>query len=192
MSVVTIVACGESAKDWIPRGHTIAVNDAWKWGKPTESLLICNRPQEFRGERMQTIINSKPKTFYSHKSNWAYAFPNWKKINLVTWYGVARKGQQYSSGSSPFIAISLAWNLGAEDIILWGCDFMNHATFNPENPYRDKEVSTYMELIRALEAEGVKVWLGAKGTAFDGLIPVYNQRVMETFENIKKFCEGSV
>lgn len=176
--VVTIVACGESARHWIPRGHTLAVNDGWKWGKPTDSLLVCNRPAEFKqGGRLEIITNSKPKTFYSHKSNWAYAFPNWKKISLVQWYGVIRKGQQYSSNSSPFIALSLAWNLGAKDIILWGVDFMNHHNFNPDNPYRDKEVVVYMQLIAALKEEGVSVWLGSKGTAFDELIPVYHDPI---------------
>ncbi len=176
--VVTIVGCGESARNWIPRGHTLGVNDSWRWGKPTDSLLVCNRPVEFKQDgRLEIITSSNPKTFYSHKSNWAYAFPDWKKISLVQWYGVIRRGQQYSSNSSPFIAISLAWNLGAKDIILWGVDFMNHKTFNPGNPYRDKEVEVYMQLIGALKEEGVRVWLGANNTAFDNLIPIYEENI---------------
>lgn len=170
----TIVACGESAKDWIPRGHSIGVNDAWKWGKPTDSLLVCNRPVEFGQGRLQTIINSKPETFYSHKSNWAYAFPNWKKINLCQWYGRLVKGQHYSSNTSPFIALTLAYNLGATDIIIWGVDMIDHTIYNPENPYRDKEVEVYMQLIKELKEEGVNVYIGENGTVFDGKLIKYD------------------
>lgn len=179
MSVFTIVACGDSAKDWVQTGTSIGVNDSWRWGKPTDALLVCNKPTDFKHDgRLQVITESKPKTFYSHKGNWAYAFPEWKKISLVHWYGVIRKGQQYSSNSSPFIALSLAWNLGAKDIIMWGVDMVNHKTFNPDNPYRDKEVKVYMELIAALKEEGVSVWLGSKGGAFDNLIPIYESTMV--------------
>jgi hypothetical protein len=171
--IFTIVACGQTAKDWIPRGHSIGVNDSWRFGKPTDSLLVCNRPSNFTEERLKVITTSKPETFYSHKANWAYAFPAWKKINLCQWYGRLVKGMHYSSNTSPFIALTLAYNLGAKDIIMWGCDFVSHPTFNPDNPYRDKEIDTYMELIAELKEQGVNVWLGKEGTAFDKLIPVY-------------------
>lgn len=171
--IVTIVALGETAKDWIPRGHLIGCNDAFRWGKPTDSLLVCNRPSNFTEERLKIITESKPKTFYSHKSNWAYAFPDWKKINLCQWYGRLVKGMHYSSNTSPFIALTLAYNLGAKDIIMWGVDFKTHSLWSEENPYTKKEVDTYMELITALKEQGVKVWLGEKGGAFDNLLQVY-------------------
>lgn len=180
--IFTIVACGESAKEWIPHGHSIGVNDAWKWGKPTDSLLVCNRPVEFGQGRLQTIINSKPETFYSHKSNWAYAFPNWKKINLCQWYGRLVKGQHYSSNTSPFIAMTLAYNLGAKDIILWGCDMMEHKIWNTGNPENIKEIKRHMELVEALKEQGVNVWLGKEGTAFDNLIPVYDSKTKDISE----------
>jgi hypothetical protein len=169
----TIVATGETAKDWIPRGHSIGVNDSWKWGKPTDSLLVCNRPQNFKEDRLKVITESKPANFYSHKSNWAYKFPDWRKINLVSWYGVLRKGQHYSSNTSPFIALSLAYNLGATEIIMWGVDFKNHWLFNEGSPEAEREVKQYLQLITELEAVGVRVYIGKKGTAFDDLIQVY-------------------
>lgn len=179
-TLFTIVACGQSAENWIPRGHTIGVNDAWKWGKPTDSLLVCNRPQEFTKERLQVITSSTPKTFYSHKSNWAYAFPEWKKLPRMENWGTTgkylMKDRTYYSDTSSFIAISLAHNLGAKDIILWGVDMMNHWVFNSNNPYRDKEVGRHMELIEALKGEGVSVWLGKEGTAFDDKLKIYDRK----------------
>lgn len=172
--LVTIVALGETARDWIPRGHSIGVNDSWRWGKPTDSLLVCNRPVEFKGDRLQIITSSKPTNFYSHKSNWAYTFPNWKKINLCSWYGVLNKGMHYSSNTSPFIAMTLAYNMGAKDIILWGVDFSSHHIWNNTNPYTYKEIEAYMDLVVALKEQNVNVWMGKKGGAFDDKIPVYN------------------
>ena len=86
----------------------------------------------------------------------------------------------YSSDSSSFIALSLAYNLGAKDIILWGCDFMNHHVFNEGNPYRDKEVKRHLELIECLKNEGVNTWLGSLGTAFDDKLKIYEYRSVLT------------
>ena len=171
--VFTIVGLGSSAKDWIPRGHSIGVNDAFRWGKPTDSLLVCNRPVQFSHERQRTIIESKPKNFYSWKSDWSVWFPNYIRINLVTWYGVIHPRQIYSADSGPFIAISLAYTLGAKTIILYGVDFKNHKVFNESNPYTKKEVEKYLQLFAALKEKGCEVFLGASGSAFDNLIPIY-------------------
>lgn len=173
MSTYTIVGCGESAKNWIPSGHSIGVNDSWKWGKPTDSLLCCNRPTNFNQDRLEVITKSTPKTFYTHKSNWAYAFPDWKKINMVCWYGTLYRPQVYFSNTSPFIALSLAFHLGATEIIMWGCDMKDHKLWNYNNPETAKEVARYMELIKEMELQGCKVYLGTEGTAFDNLIPIY-------------------
>lgn len=179
---VSIVACGDSAKEWIPRGHTLGCNDAGKWGKPFDSLVICNRPPNFDQDRLRIITSSKPKNFYSHKSNWAYAFPGWKKIRLSQWNGnftprmdkfPLEERYCYYSNTISFIALSLAYQLGATEIIMWGCDFVNHKLFNSDNPETAKEVNRHMELIKCFNDRGVKVWLGANGTAFDDKLKVY-------------------
>lgn len=176
-SVFTIVGCGESAEQWVPRGHSVGVNDSWKWGKPTDSLLVCNRPTNFNEQRLRVITNSKPSAFYSHKSNWAYAFPDWKKVRLIPWYGTLinfKEPVAYSSNTSPFIALSLAYNLGATEIIMWGVDMINHKTFHEQNPETKKEVVVYMDLIRCLNEQGVSVYLGARGTAFDDKLDLWD------------------
>jgi hypothetical protein len=172
--IVTIVGCGASAIDWIPRGHSVGVNDSWKWGKPTDSLLVCNRPTNFNQQRLSVITNSKPSTFYSHKGNWEYAFPNWSKVRLIPWYGSLYKGNCYSSNTSPFIALSLAWNLGATEIVMWGVDMLNHHIFNESNPETEREIKAYMELIGVLNEQGVRVCLGARGTAFDDKLDLWD------------------
>jgi hypothetical protein len=173
--IIDIVSCGQSASNWEQHDYSIGVNDCWKFGKPTDALLICNRPEQFIRDRFQTIINSKPKEFYSHKANWSQWFPNWKKVNLVPWYGTLHKGQIYESQTGPFIAMSLAYKLGATDIILWGVDFKNHWLFNDSNPETAKEVKVYLELIECLKQQGVNMWIGAVGSVFENLIQLYDE-----------------
>lgn len=172
--VYTIIASGDSAKDWQPHGTCIGVNDSFRWGKPFHYLLICNRPEQFTKDRMEIIKKTPHERFYCNKSNWSLIFPNWIKINLVTFYGSLRKNQVYSAQTSPFIAVSLAYHLGATNIILWGCDFKNHKTFNTENPQTKREVEMYIWLFNELKAAGVEVFIGAKGSAFDNYLQLWD------------------
>lgn len=179
----TIVATGESAANWIPHGYSIGVNDAWKFGRPTDALLICNRPETFSIERRKIIIESKPKDFYSNKANWAGHFPDWKRVRLHPWSGSLHNFHRsdgpsaYSSNTSPIIAITLAYNLGAKEIILWGVDFKSHHLFNDKNPETKREVEAYLQVFEALKEKGVSVYRGADGTAFDNVLPLYNHLI---------------
>lgn len=183
--VVDIVATGKSFQNWEQHDFSIGVNDCWKLGKPTDALLVCNRPEQFASDRFEIIKSSTPKEFYSHKSNWAEYFPKWKKLNLVQWYGTINPNQVYSSNTSSFIALSLAYNLGAKKIIMWGVDLMDHHIYNPFNPQTKREVDTHLELIRALNEKGVEVFLGASGTAFDEHLTVYPS-IVERCQSIYK------
>lgn len=180
----TIVATGDSAKDWTPNGYSIGVNDAGKFQRPLDALLICNRPSEFTPNRMQIITSTKPNVFYSHKPSWESYFPDWKKIRLHAWAGTLHDWHRndgphaYSSNTSPIIAITLAYNLGATEIILWGCDFVNHHLFHTGNPETKREVGVYLKIFEILKERGVKVWLGANETAFDDHLPVYNNQLI--------------
>jgi hypothetical protein len=173
MSTFTIVGCGDTAKDWQPNGHSIGVNDSWKWGKETDSLLVCNNPFRFTEQRREIIKNSKPKIFYCNNASWSFAFPDWQKLNLKPWYNVVNPNCIYYSNTSPFIAISLAYTLGAKDIILWGVDFKTHHIYTETNPQTKREVERYLELIKCLKELGTNTWLGTAGTGFDEHLEVY-------------------
>jgi hypothetical protein len=170
--IYSIIACGDSAKDWIPRGVCLGVNDAAKWGKPLDALLVCNRPEQFETERLDTIINTRAR-FFSNKANWVRWFPGWEKVSMVTWYGNYNPKQVYSSGTSPFIAITLAAKLGAKDIILWGVDMLVHHIYNTKNPQTDREIRNYLQLFDALAEKEIRVWLGSKGSCFDNYLPLW-------------------
>jgi hypothetical protein len=173
LMIYSIIATGSSAQDFIPRGHVIGCNDAARWGKQLNSLVVCNRPQQFSKERYEIIRATKCETFYSHKSAWKAEFPGWKKINLVPWYGTYNRGQIYSSNTSPIIAVTLAAKIGAKEIIMWGVDMMNHHLFNTGNHQTKKEVDIYLQLHEQLKENDIRLWLGNTGTAFDNVIPVW-------------------
>jgi hypothetical protein len=179
----TIIASGSSAKDWQPHGTCIGVNDAFKFGKAFHYLLICNRPDQFTKERMAIIKKTPHERFYCNKSNWSLIFPNWIKVNLVTFYGLIRRNQVYSANTSPFIAISLAYTLGATKIILWGVDFKNHSTFNESNPQTEREIETYLSLFKELKELGVEIFIGSLGSAFDNHLPLLPKYISENIGN---------
>jgi hypothetical protein len=175
--IVSIVACGDSASEWHkkPCDHSIAVNDAWKFGHPTDSLLIANWPVKFPQHRLDIIKSSKPKQFYSHIDQWRTYFPNMVKIRLNSWDGHLYKNRPdefSSSQTSPFIALSMAYKMGATKIILWGVEMIGHMTYNKQNPETKMELRKWRQITEAIQKEGVEVFLGAPGSALEEFLKI--------------------
>lgn len=151
--IFNIIACGDSAKQWDGTGHSVGVNDSFKWGHHIEHLVVCNRPENFPSNRLEIIKNSTPDQFYCHKSDWERYFPAWNKINIIPWYGTYHKDKIYHSDTSPFIAICLALKLGATELVLYGVDFINHSKYKQGDPVTKREIDQYRSLIKEI---GVK------------------------------------
>jgi len=170
--IISIIGCADSASDWhkVKCDRSIGVNDSWKFNYPTDDLLVCNWPVKFPQYRLDIIKNSKPKQFYSSIDQWSTYFPNMVKIRLTSWDGHLYKDRPdvfSHSDTSPFIAVSMAYKAGAQDIILWGVDMIDHSLMNQQNPYTAMELRKWGQLIDTLEREGVKVWLGKSGSALN-------------------------
>ncbi len=166
-----IIALGDSAKHWDGTGHSVGVNDAFKWGHHIEHLVVCNRPENFPADRLEVIKNSKPDHFYSHKSDWKKYFPAWNKISIIPWYGTYHRDKIYHSDTSPFIAICLAIKLGATKIVLWGVDFKTHSKYKHGDPGTNRELEYYTQLIRE---SYIPFYVGAMCTSFDSVLRVYD------------------
>lgn len=176
--IVSIVACGDSAEHWhkIPCDLSIGCNDAFKWGHKTNYLLLANWPAKFPQYRLDIIKNSKPDKFFSSVEQWRAYFPNMIKIRLNSWDGHLYKNRPdefSSSNTSPFIATSMAYKLGASKIILWGVDFKTHKVYNESNPQTKTELSQWKQIIAALRKEGVEVYLGDKGSLMEEFLPIW-------------------
>lgn len=186
--VVSVVACGESAKEWhkVPFDISVGVNDCVKFGCEVDYLICVNAPFKFEPtkkndyiNRLETIVNSKPKKFITSLCT------EWKKyrgelqcremhcIKLNRFGKYLNKGIVYHSKTSPFIAMSYAFNLGAKDIILWGVDFVNHKDFKPGQRGTDFEIEEYARFAGLLKDQGCNVWLGNNETSLSKYFKVW-------------------
>jgi len=171
-----IVACGSSAKHWNGSGYSIGVNDSFKWGHKINDLIVVNHPGKFSNEpdRFKTIVESKPDRFISHTWMWKAHFPDMIKIHPSKYHVRIRQGNYYSSVTSPFVAISHAFNIGAKEIVLWGVDFIDHRYYKKGTKEQSREVDNYRRFIQALERHGVKCYLGADGSALN--LPIWKNQ----------------
>jgi hypothetical protein len=180
---VSIVGCGDSAKEWfkVPCDLSIGVNDCVKFGHEVDYLVVVNMPGKFgpsykngNVNRLKTIIESKPKKFFCHSSNWRQYFPDYQLLSMRPFVSKYMKGRVYSSKTSPFVAITLAASLGATEIIIWGVDMVNHQRWSPGMKGFDLELSHYQILFEELDKNGIKVWLGNENSILNKFLKVYD------------------
>lgn len=198
---ISVVACGESGQHWDGTGESIGVNDCWKFGRPTDYLLVIDPPGRFTPDRRKIIQNSKPKHFITDSKAWLRLFydsakvdkikphPNYKelyctngshiKYRFSTWKGRLEQNQVQYWHTSPFPAISLAYLLGYKEIILWGVDFKTHKSWNPSKKAELAfELQGYKELVKALDEVGVKVYIGHHNSMLNEFLEVKKQTVL--------------
>jgi len=173
----SIVACGSSGEAWNGQGLAIGVNDCFKFGKRTSILLIANHFSKFPEHRVEMIKQHNPTKFYTDNNSWRHIFPNFIQVHLRSWDGILRKepNRLQHADTSPFIAMSLAYNLGASKIVLYGCDFKNHHLYSETADRTRIEMRTYKHFIEALRQVGVKVYLGAPGSLLEEFLTVEKQ-----------------
>ncbi len=174
-----ILACGASCAKFHGHGLTIAVNDAFKYGHRPNILGIWNHRSKFTQERIETIVKTKPGKFYSDSDSWEKYFPEMIKVKLRSWDGHLYKTPDRLSHAhtSPFIAMSLAYNLGATKIVLWGADFTTHKVWTKQNSEMAIELRQYRQFVDALRREGVKVYLGASGSLLEEFLTIDYEKV---------------
>lgn len=158
-----IIALGSSASKWDGQGDSIGVNDAFKWGHKLQRLVILNNPNEFEPERMEIIRKTDVESLYTCYREWQRpgGFNNVIYFNYHVWQGqLIPKGRKFfqTSKTSPFGAISIAYNLGYDEIVLWGVDFKNHPVWNQHNSNFAMEIKNYQQLSQQLKEKGVMVY----------------------------------
>lgn len=197
--IVSIVACGQSAKDWhkTPCDLSIGVNDVLKFNHSVDQLVLINFERKFTPERLNIIKATKAKVF-THTQTWKKHFPSAQVIKLTPFNKVVRPGFYYSSRTSPMVALSLAIKAKATDIVLFGIDFDGHKTFKRDNRDGIHEISKYLMFLDGVRKLGINVWRGADGTAFDLHMPLYEpvwsgyytaDEINYTTEEYNKMCK---
>lgn len=181
----SIIACGSSAQNWynVPCDLSIGCNDMCKFGVHPDWLVVVNMPGKFEAvknggvNRLKTIIYTRPERFLTHSvKSWVKWFPKAEYIkNRAAFHERAKtlqKGFNYTSNTSPIIAMSLAVNAGATELILWGIDMKDHRDYSEGTKDGNKEIKIYTKFIELLEKKGVKVYLGSGGSALEKYVPI--------------------
>lgn len=174
--LATIIASGSSAKDWTSRGVTVGVNDARKWGKEVDILILVNRPQKFSPERLAIISQHKGEVLTNSVKAWKDIFPQAKKLErMASFSSRVTKQTHFTAATSPIIAISHAIVLGAKTIIIYGVDFRDHKSYRQGTRPGDREINVYRKFFKAIERLNIKIYLGALNTAFDNDLPLWRE-----------------
>lgn len=170
--ICSVIGCGTSATKWPGDGYSIGVNDCWKYGFITDRLIVVNSLTKFP-ERHRTVINSTPKDgLYSHLSTFNH-HPNYKHIrSMQRWKGSLKADILYYSSSSPFIALSMAHNMGFKEIILYGVDMVDHPTLKSNAMKR--EVMQFETFCKALSKTGTNIYIGTSFGALKEILPTWN------------------
>lgn len=74
----------------------------------------------------------------------------------------ARKNFIYTSNNSPFIACSMAFNIGFKKMVLWGVDFVGHQEIQGDRFIRAK--NDFVSFDKEIQGEGAKIYLGIQGS----------------------------
>lgn len=171
--IVSVVACGSSACDWYktPCDYSIGVNDCGKWIAAVNELLIVNHPKNFTPERLETIKRTKFDKVKTNSGNWDKIFPQNEIIRMQSFGKYLKKGHIYSSKSSPFVAMSIAFNMGATDVILHGCDYLNHPAI--KDKLLNYEIRQIQNFTRLMADQGTKTWLAKDYGALTKILNVW-------------------
>jgi hypothetical protein len=174
--IVSIVGLGSTAENWWHTPHDISVgcNDVLKFGKDTDYLILIDSLPGFKREpeRVKTIGRSKAKIL-TNGDTWKSIFPKYEVLRLKLFGKQLKKGHYYSSKSSPFVALSVAFNLGATDIVLFGCDYRHHKLFHPGSRMQDYELRNIEKMCRMLKDQGVNVFVSSKESALSKFLNVW-------------------
>lgn len=173
--ICSIIGCGITAKLWNGEGYSIGVNDCWKYGLITDRLIVVNSLNKWQ-DRRKVVLDSTPKDgLYSMIANFNH-HPNYKHIGPMQRFRPNRFGIKpgvlYYSSTSPFIALSMAHNLGYKEIVLWGVDLVDHPNVK-DNSLR-REIQQFDSFCKALLKEGTNVYLGSEFGALKDYLPVWN------------------
>lgn len=184
IQTVSVVGCGPSAKDWFktPHDYSVGVNDCIKFGHHPNTLILVNAPFKFEPtkengyqNRLEVIKSTKPQEVITNdRGSWAKHFNcNVEGVRLNMFWKYFTKGNLYYSKTSTFVAISYAFNIGAEKIVVWGCDLLDHPNFPHTSRDTQFEIENYGKLIAAIQKEGTQVFIGNKNTVLNKYLEVY-------------------
>jgi len=178
---VFVIGCGESAKGWFNHDYnlSIGVNDCLKFSRDTDYLVLIDSLHGFKNEpeRVKIISQSKAKVL-SFSDTWRKVFPKYERLRLQGFGKHLKKGHVYSSKSSPFVAASVAFNMGAKDIVLFGIDMKTHQALKEGSKLLDYELRNWERFTRMMAEQGTQCWVSSEVSVLSKFLPVWKSPVI--------------
>lgn len=172
---VNVLGLGESLKEYKPNGNiTIGVNDVHS-RVITDYVVCVDVPKAFNKERLKTILNTKCKGFYSQSDEWK-CIENFKQIEFNKGRGILDgfDSEKFCySNNSTYVAVVLAYKLGAKEITIFGADFITHPNFKSHS--FDRVIEDFKQLNFALKKRGVTLYVGSGYSALSSFLPLANK-----------------
>lgn len=132
---IIVCGCGVSLLDFKPHAHnfvTIGVNDVPSLFEPTY-LLVTDHPGRFQGARSKLINNSKSKYLFTCAKGWRHPRTVHFELGTKDVKSLDHPEKIDHFVNSPFVAIGLAYKMGAKHIGLVGVDFTKGHFYNPSD-----------------------------------------------------------
>jgi hypothetical protein len=183
-----ICGCGASLKNFDNFNNHIAigVNDAGRqvWCK---YLVVVNTENTFKWDRWKHVKNNTAECVFTHLPNLPIDGEKKVVVNLGKYGG--RDLENYGfidyTTNSPYMAIIIAYQMGASKIAIVGVDFTQHHFFGETgthivNRQIDQTMTEYSELGKALTEKGIKI----ANLSTESMIDSWPKMTLEEFETI--------
>ena len=172
---IHVLGLGNSLEYYKPDNNiTIGVNDIHKYIK-TDYVVCVDHLFSFSKDRLETILKTRCKGFYSQIVDWGLLIPSFKLIEFNSGRGSLQELDNDKfcySNNSPFVACVLAYKLGAKNIILHGVDLIDHPHIKGNS--KEKALLDYKNLNKAFKSRGVNLFVGSKDTNLVSFLPIFN------------------
>lgn len=169
---IHVIGKGESKEFFKHDGNiTIGVNDVNKWIK-TDHIVVVD-PMDAYKEQHETYRSSKAMFWSQNEDNKNYV-KNFTLIELARGRGVLDEFDSdrfVYSITSPFVAVHLAYKLGAKNIVMWGVDFNTHPNFDTDS-LRNRALKDFGNLRKKLNERGVNFYVGHEMSMFSYILPI--------------------
>lgn len=167
---IDVLGLGESLKEYKPsKNKTIGVNDIFKYHK-TNYLVCVDKPSRFSKDRLKTILESEVDKFYTHLNEWSTLKIRTQIIKLNGARGSLKGIEEDSvcySNNSTFVAVVIAYKMGAKQINIYGADFNSHPNF--KDRLLDVALDDFKRLFEYLKEQDVEVNI-SKGSRLNEVI----------------------
>ena len=176
MSKFHVLGLGPSLSDFVPDSNpTIGCNDIWNY-YPADYVVCIDKPFRFNEKRLASIKSGGQKKFFTHVQEWKEIVDNYTTLELSLIRGnlsdLHNEKVPYSNNSA-FVAVVLAYRMGAKEIIMYGVDLSDHHQLGKPEILK-KACEDFRNLFLALHEKGVRLCVINKKSILSNYIPVYN------------------